>query len=71
MKTCDICHGEILKFHSWHDTGWSLTHLACEHHRSPADHAGYRWDGDGNLMIPKRKTHAPHTRPNRAKAVMK
>ena len=68
-RYCDICKQPILKYQSWHADGSSLNHLACEHHRSPADHEGYsRWTGDPNLMIVKRK-HVPHTKDGRAKNV--
>lgn len=32
---CDICHDEILRWHSYHDTGYSLAHMACEVGRRP------------------------------------
>lgn len=65
MKTCSLCGYEILSYQSYHSDGHSLVHMACEHHRSPADHESYdRYFGDPNLMLPKRK-HIPHTRDGR------
>jgi len=44
IKRCDICHGDILSFHSWHADGRGLYHMECEMHRTPAVHKGIRYD---------------------------
>lgn len=33
---CDICHSEITRYQSWHDTGYSLAHIACETRSVPS-----------------------------------
>ncbi len=64
-RYCDICKQAILSRHSWHADGHQLVHIMCEMRRTPAEHDGFRWEGDSTLMLPKHK-HVPHTKDGRA-----
>ena len=58
MRTCDLCHSDILKFHSYHINGTGQFHMMCEMGRVPMS-ADRVVDGDAHGIwgepMPKRR----------------